>query len=112
MFTPLSTEHVSEARLVPAATVSVPLTYFEPFGIRFVRDEDDLDAFEFAGLSIRNEVFGLIQYDHAPDKSITVLLPEGMEVARGLSMLAGEFALHMDQFHWNTVTRERATELN
>ena len=107
MFTPLSYEQIREANLAPAATVSVTTEYFKRFGVLFTRDEDDLDSFEFAAFSMDGRVVALLHYDHSPNPDITILLPEGTDVERGVSMLTQEFSLPPHAFLWSEPMLER-----
>ncbi len=107
MFTLLSRERIRKAGLSPAATVSAGPEYFAQFGVVFAREEDDLDSFQFAGISVRGCVIGLVKHDHLPIEGTTILLPHTVSVEQGTALLAEEFSLPIDRFHWSTPTPER-----
>ncbi len=105
MITPLNTDTVRDARLVPAATAAVAPAWFKRFGVTFVRDEDDLDGYEFAGISIMGLACGLLRYDHSPAAETTVLGPEGVPTDRLVHACAGAFDLPLDRFAWRLLDR-------
>ena len=107
MFTPLSDEQIREARLAPAATISVTTEYFKRFGVSFVRDQDELDSFDFAAFVVDGRAFGLLHYDHSPNPDMTLLLPEGTDVEWAVSMLTQAFSLPAHAFLWGEATLER-----
>ncbi len=104
MISPLSDQRIREARLAPAATIAVPIEWFEPFGVELHRDEDDLDRYRFACLENNAGLtFGLLHYDQAPAGETTSLLPDSIadEAALRPTILAfaREFDLPLQSFH-------------
>lgn len=93
----LSGERIKEARLTPAATIEEPLSWFSPFGIKFERGEDDLDAYCFAGLEGPGGLaFGLLHYNAEPDGQTTLLLPEAVASGDHLVQVIATLSKHFD----------------
>jgi hypothetical protein len=108
MITPLTAETLQGAKLTPAATAAVSPDWFKQFGVTFVRDEDDLDSYEFAGISIKGLACGLLRYTHSPAAETTLLGPQGVATDRLIRAFAGAFDLPLDCFHWRPLDQTEA----
>ena len=96
----VSEKSIRDARLAPAAIVAVAPEWFKTFGIDFVRDEDDLDSYEFACTDVKGLMCGLLRYENAPQDETTILFPDGAPVDRSIEQFARAFDLRLDSFRW------------
>jgi hypothetical protein len=105
MATPLTHAQIQAARLVPAASINRPISWFKQLGVAFEADLDDLDASEFAALRTASGVaFGLQRYEQGSAGETTLLLPRDLIVPPSLhaaiEAVAQAFALEVRELSW------------
>jgi hypothetical protein len=100
MIRPLNRQSIKAANFIPAATVDRPTTWFRDRGVEFHHGQDDLDAYEFAGVNVSGLSVGLLRYANAPLDETTLLVPDKAVLGVFVDKVAREFDLSVEHFHW------------
>jgi hypothetical protein len=97
---------LSKLDLIPQAIIKKPISYFDGrFGIRLIRDHDDLDQYEGAALSLDGELrFALKHYRGYPPDTTTIYLScefsDVQEITEIVTKILRELELPSSTLSW------------
>lgn len=89
----------------PVAEITEPVRFFKNRGLEFARDEDDLDAYEYAAFMVEGRGMMVLQhYIGAAEDTVSLLLADNFEglsdLGETLGMISQGLGVPAAAFHW------------
>jgi hypothetical protein len=98
MLQPIEISELGKIELVPHAIIKRPISDFDGrFGIRLVKDRDDLDAFEGAELLLNGKLrFALRHYRGYPPDTTTIYLSREFDDVQEITRIVGKILRELE----------------
>ena len=89
----------------PVAEITAPVQFFKKRGLKFAREADDLDVYEYSAFMVEGCGMMVLQhYLNIGDGNVNLLLADNFEglsdLAQTLKNVAEELGLPAEVFHW------------